>query len=110
MSAYMEMIYIDSDHQARKTRLGAIFDTDYLTLLAFRSTKRLAVPIETAKFILDCYDENEDLVDSVALSAAGFREITGQEPLTEADYRRIDAEFWAAARQTITANRKALAA
>lgn len=109
MSAYMELIFIDSEHQARKTRVGAEYDTDYLTLLAFRSTKRLAVPIETAQFILDYYDTNEDLVDSVALSAEGFRFVTGQEPLTEADYLRIDAEYWAEVRQTIRAGRKALA-
>lgn len=106
MSAYMEMIYIDSKNQARKTRVGAEFDTDHLTFVAFQSTKRLAVPMETAQFILDYYDPNGDLVDSVPLSAAGFRFITKTEPLTEADYLRIDAEYWAEVREV----RKARAA
>jgi hypothetical protein len=98
MSAYMEMIFIDSEHQARKTGIGAEFDTDRLTKLAFDSIRHLAVPIETAAFIVDYYDPDGDLADSIAVSREGFREITNQEPLSEQEYLQTDVAYWAKAR------------
>lgn len=94
MSAYMEMIYIDSEHHARKTGIGAEFDTDRLTRLAFESIRRLAVPIETAMFIVDYYEAEGGLTDTIGVTAEGFREITGRDPLDEEDYVRGDAAYW----------------
>jgi len=91
----MEMIFIDSDNHARKTGVGAIFDTPELTWAAFRSAKRIAVPMDRAEFLLDYYNRRDDLSDTIPLSRSGFEYITGQRALTDADYRRIDAEHWA---------------
>lgn len=90
----MEMIYIDSDRQARKTNVGAIMDTPMETWLAFLSAKRLDVGLEGGEFLLDYYNRKGDLADTIALSRRSFERITGQKALTDAEYREIDRAFW----------------
>lgn len=89
----MEMIYIDSDRQARKTGCGAIMDTPEQTWAAFRSVRRHEVPIEEADFLLDYYNRRGDLSDTIAISGRTFTKITGHRVLSEAEYRAIDKAF-----------------
>lgn len=91
----MEMIYIDSDGHARKTGVGAAMESNEDTWRAFRSAKRLEVPVEDAAFLLDYYNRNGDLADTISLSSTGFAQITGERVLTEDQYREIDSSYWA---------------
>jgi hypothetical protein len=90
----MEMIYIDSDRQARKTGVGAIMDTPEQTWSAFRSARRLEVPMEDAAFLLDYYNRKGDLSDTIAISREAYTRITGEPVLSEQEYREIDRAFW----------------
>jgi hypothetical protein len=103
----MEMIYIDTDRQARKTGVGAVFDTPSMTWQAFCSTRPHAVPIEEADFILDYYNRKGDLSASIPISRASFERITGERALTDAEYRALDAQFWRDMRDEVSANRRA---
>lgn len=97
----MEMIYIDANHQALKTGVGAIMDTPLLTWADFNARRAMAVPFEDAEFILDYYNRNGDLAASIPLSAEGYKAITGQPVLSEDEYRQIDHDFWARVRDEL---------
>src|SRR5687768_15589524 len=97
MSSYMEMIYIDSEHQARQTGVRAAMESNEETWRAFRSAKRLEVPIDNAAFLLDYHNRRGDLADTICLSAEGFKQITGEPVLTDDEYREIDRQYWAEA-------------
>jgi hypothetical protein len=97
-SVYMEMIYIDSEDQARHTGLGSAMDTDKGTRALFKSYRYLEVTKGAAKFLLDLYD-GSDLIDTICLDAAGFRKVTGQLPKDDEAYRKIDDDYWADARR-----------
>lgn len=92
--SYMELIFIDSKDQARKTTLALSLATNAKTWAEFQSYRRLGVDIKQAQFLLDYHNGNSDLSDTIALDADGFREITGQEPLSEAEYVEADSEYW----------------
>lgn len=97
-ASFMEMIYIDSEDLARHTNVGAAMDTDGATWAAFKRHRRHAVPYDKARFLLDYYNGKGDLSDTIALDVAGFEAITGKKARSEAEYRQIDADYWAEAR------------
>jgi len=95
----MELIYIDSDDDARQTDMRAANGSDAETWATFRSYRRYAVDIKTALFLLDYHKANNDLADTIPIDATGFKIITGQEPKSDAEYRKIDSDFWDAVRK-----------
>ncbi|PZQ24368.1 MAG: hypothetical protein DI562_17955 [Stenotrophomonas acidaminiphila] len=101
--SHMEMIFIDSDRQARKTGVGAMMDTPAKTWEAFRSVRPLEVEVEQAEFLLDYYNRNGELADTIAISRSTFERITGQKALTEQEYRDIDKSFWSDLRSELRA-------
>lgn len=94
MNSRMEMIFIDSDGQARKTGVGAVMDTPEETWRDFRSRKHLDVGFENADFILDYYNRDGDLSDSIGIKRQDFERITGEKALSESEYREIDRAYW----------------
>lgn len=106
MMSYMQMIYIDSDDNARQTGLGAAMGTNALTWAAFNSYRHLEVPESRARFLLDYYNAKGDLGDTILLDAAGFETISNEKIKTDAEYRTIDTDYWAAAREEYDAARK----
>jgi len=98
MPSYMELIFIDSDELARKTDMRSSRDTDADTWAAFRALRAYAVDIKKATFLIDYHKANNDIADTIAIDDTGFVIITGQKPKSEAAYRKIDADYWAAAR------------
>lgn len=97
MTSRMEMIYIDSDGHARQTGIGAIFDSNADTFAAFRSAKPHDVGPERAEFLLDYYNRKGDLTDTIGITRAVFERITGEQAKSDAEYRAIDAAYWASA-------------
>lgn len=95
MQSYMEMIAIDSDDQARHTNVGAAMDSNKATWAAFQSYRHLDVGADCAQFLLDYHNAKGNLADTIRLDATGFKTITGEEPKAEADYRKIDEDYWA---------------
>jgi len=100
----MEMIYIDSDGDARKTNVGAAMESNAATWKAFNMARRFDVGCKKAQFILDYYNRKGDLADTIGLDAAGFVAISGEHPKSEAEYRQIDEEFCAEARREYEAS------
>lgn len=96
-NSYMQMIYIDSDDQARHTNVAAAMETNALTWAAFRSYRHLEVSKERAQFVLDYYNAKEELAATILLDADGFARISGESVKTDAEYRQIDSDYWAAA-------------
>ena len=94
MQSRMEMLYIDSHGQARKTNVGAIFDTNAETYAAFLSAKRLDVGCQKAEFLLDYYNRRGDLSDTIGITRESFMCITGEPVLSEAEYLKIDTDYW----------------
>ncbi len=90
MSKYMEMIFIDSENQARLTGVGAEFKTDKLTVNAFESARHFDIGMKECDFILDLHEDNGDLIDSIGVSAGSFAQIAGEPVLSEAQYIAID--------------------
>jgi hypothetical protein len=90
----MEMIFIDSDDQARHTNVGAAMGSNAATWAAFRSYRFFDVGKDRAQFLLDYHNAKGDLAGTIFLDAAGFIAISGEKPKTDADYRQIDADYW----------------
>lgn len=99
MSSYMQMIYIDSDGDARQTGVGAAMETNAATRKAFNALRPLAAPFDQAAFLCDYHDRNGDLVDTIAIRRDDFTRITGEPVKSDAEYRRIDADYWREARK-----------
>ena len=87
---YMTMIFIDSNNHARLTDVGAEFESDAATVAAFESARSLDIGVEKADFILDLCADNDDIIDSIAVSAESYTEITGEPVLSEDEYIAID--------------------
>jgi hypothetical protein len=105
VTSYMEMIYIDSDNLARHTNVRTAMDTNALTWAAFNRYRSYDVPPEKACFLLDYHNAKGDLGDTICLDATGFEAITGQKTKTDAEYRKIDDDYWAVARKEYAAER-----
>lgn len=91
---YMEFTFLTESGDGYKTGVGAAMETAAATKAAFESYRSNAVDIKTAPFILDLHNENHDLLDSIAVSAETFKKISGQEVLSESEYKSYDDEFW----------------
>lgn len=94
MSSFMELIYIDIEDQARQTGLRRALDSNAATWAEFRSYRKHSVDIKQARFLLDYHNAKGDLCDTIAIDRDGFKAITGQSPLDDRAYCRIDEDFW----------------
>lgn len=110
----MEMIYVASDGYALKAGVGAAMETNAMTWAAFNSYRHLEAPKDRALilkgrplFLLDYYNAKGDLADTIRLDATGFEAISGEKIKAEAEYRKIDADYWAKARAEYDARKKA---
>lgn len=103
MQSFIEIIYIASDDQARQTNMRHAGASNAETWAAFNGLRKYGVDIKTANFLLDYHNAKGDLADTIAISAEGFRDITGQHPKTEAVYDEIDRRFWDDARSSAIA-------
>lgn len=90
--ARLEMVDVRGD-EPRLTGHGAIFDTDAETLAAFHNAKPLEVPKERGEFVIDNYDTNGDLVDSILIDAAGFTAVLGESPREPEYYALYDQTY-----------------
>jgi hypothetical protein len=95
MGMYVETLYIASDGNARKTNVGAEWETDEETRAAFNSLKRLDADPKKGDFIFDLHADNGDILDTVSLTSESFELITGEKALSEEDYCQIDDKHWA---------------
>lgn len=107
--SYMEMIYIDDSDNARQTNVRAAMKTNALTWAAFKSYRRLDVGKKRAKFLLDYYNADGDLGETICLNADGFAAISMEPVLSNAAYVQIDKKYWrdAVAERTAASVRQA---
>ena len=97
--SFLEIIYLDNDDNARKTDVVAEFDTDEEALEEFNSWRYLSVAKGKARFMLDYYNADGDLTDTLYLDEYGFRTVTGKPVLADSEYQKIDIDFWNQARK-----------
>lgn len=102
-TSFIELIYIDNGNDARQTGLRRALETDAKTWAEFQSYRRHGVDIKKARFLIDYHNARGDLGSTIAIDADGFRAITGQDPKTDAEYCKIDADYWDEARSAIAA-------
>ena len=96
---YIEMIFIDADDQARKTGVGAEFETAEETKKAFESIRPEAVDIKVADFLCDLHaSDTGELVDTIPISKETFESVTGNKALSNDEYVQFDQDYWSAAR------------
>jgi hypothetical protein len=100
MRSFMELIYIDSEEDARQTNMQAQGATDAETWRLFNSYRKHSVDIKQASFLLDYHNRKGDLADTIAIDDVGFTAITGKQPKSDAEYRNIDASFWASVQES----------
>ena len=94
MARYMEMMFIDSRNNARLTGVGAEFKSDADTTKEFEQLRCHDIGIDAGAFILDLCEESGEIVDSIAVSAESFSEITGENVLSEVEYIAYDERYW----------------
>lgn len=94
MRSYIEIIYIDSDGQARKTDMEHVGDTNAATWAEFCDLRRFDVEKDAARFLLDYHNSKGDLAGTICIDVGGFIAITGSQPKPEATYRAIDRQYW----------------
>lgn len=92
--SFMEFIYIDDAGDARQTNLRLSLNSNAATLAEFRRFRRYGVDIKQARFLLDYHNASGDMSDTIAVDAAGLTAITGQQPKPDAEYVKLDADFW----------------
>lgn len=95
---YMEMIYIDSDGDARVTNVGAAMANARETRKAFKDLKARygEGDFSSAAFLCDLHTANGDIEDTIAIRREDFTAITGEPVLSDAEYRKIDNDYNAA--------------
>jgi len=98
MARYIEMIYLGKSGDGHKTGVGVEFETNDATTKAFEQSRCHDMDINEALFIMDLHEDDETMVDSIAVSAKSFTEITGEPVLSEAEYAEFDNNYWAGAR------------
>jgi hypothetical protein len=90
---YQEII--DCRGVGHKTGKGAAWATEDEARMHFEHARTfLEVPKDRAEFLLDLHNGNDDLIDTVLLDAAGFKAITGEEPLSPEEYAAYDRSYW----------------
>lgn len=108
MESRMETFYCGPRRKVLyKTGVGAIFRSNAETWADFRSRRKLEVPSHRATFLLDYYNRHGDLAGTIYLDNAGYTAITGERVKTEAQYRKIDADYWADARKRLANTKQA---
>jgi len=92
---YLEIIDVRTG-DAHKTGIGAVFNTTKETRHNFDAARSLHTP--GGGFLLDLY-VNDDLVDTIELTAAGVEAVSGEKPVSPEYYVDYDEKFWASVRQ-----------
>lgn len=90
MSEYIEMEYIGSDGQGLYTGVGAEGVNDEESRALFERAKQQQCGEREAQYICDLRSGTGDIIDTVLLTAASYRAVTGETEKTEAGYRAIE--------------------
>jgi hypothetical protein len=99
--AELEMLYIANDGFARKA--GCFMEMpEPKAKQAVARYRKLEVAKGRARFLLDYYDDSGDLADTILLDGDGFTIITGNAVKSDAEYCKIDEDYWADVRTAIT--------
>lgn len=94
---YMKAIFVNENGDGYQTGVGADFGSEQATKEAFDSLKPEAMDGSDAPFIIDLWDSNGDLLESIGISAELYTQVTGEPVLSEEEYQKIDADYWAKA-------------
>lgn len=97
----MEVTYIDDEGHARKTNVGAIFDSDRDTQQAFESV--IPSQDEEGRFLLDLLGSDDNIIATVRISGETYARVTGEPVLTNEEYLEIDRKYWQEARARLDA-------
>lgn len=93
-AGHVEIIYIDSNGDARKTGLGAAGATWDETLECFAAAKAQQCDTKEAEFLCDLHDKEGDIIETVGLSRRSVEQISGEVAKSDDEYVRFDYDFW----------------
>lgn len=93
-SGYVEIIYIDSNEDARKTGMGAVGATWEETRRCFNVACSQQCDIESAEFLCDLHDTDGDIIETVGLTRSAVEWITGETAKSDDEYVAYDKNFW----------------
>lgn len=92
MKGHMEIVWVDLETgESRMTGIAPL-PGDGDARAFFEACRHLDVSAYV-RFLLDLYDEAGDLVDTISLSRAGFRAVTGMEPASREEYRDYEMAY-----------------
>ena len=91
---YMRAIYLGTGNDGLQTGVGAEFETPEETMAAFDSIKQRSIPISDAPFLIDLWDEEQGIIESIGVSEELYTEVTGQPVHSRAVYSQIDSDYW----------------
>src|SRR6185312_15664332 len=107
-TSYMEMIFVSKDGKsAYQTGVRAALKTNAETWVHFKKCRHFEVTERRGNFLLDYDNAKGDLAGTIRLSAEGFEIISNEKAKTEAEYREIDRQHWAKAREEFAAAKAA---
>ena len=98
---HMNAIFVNEQGEGYQTGVSADFGSEKATKEAFYSLKPEATNSREAPFIIDLWDCNGDLVESVGISAELYKRVTGEPVLSEEEYRKINSDYWAEAEKHV---------
>jgi hypothetical protein len=91
--SYFEILDIRTGNDY-KTGLSATFDSEIKALQSFNFLKSFEVEKNQAKFMIDFYDKNGDLNDTILIDLKGFRSITDRDIKSTQHYKHCDKKYW----------------
>lgn len=96
MALYLEVTFIDSDNQARKTPHGAMGKDDEETKALFEANRPFEADSETCDFLLDLKESDQSIiVDTICLNSDRVAFLIGEPVKSETEYRQFDSGYWA---------------
>ncbi len=94
---YMKAIYLGAGDDGYQTGVGAEFDTPEETKAAFDALKPRSIDVSKAPFLIDLWDEEKGILDSIGVSEELYTEVTGQQVYSAEVYKQIDRDYWSQA-------------
>ncbi len=76
---YIGVMFIDGEGYARQTGVCAEWDTNAETTAAFESLRPHSVPINRARFLVDLWDGEGHIIDTIPILIETYVRVT-QEP------------------------------
>lgn len=90
----MEGSYLGKMDVEYKTGVGAEWKNDADATEAFESIRQYEMDIHKAEFLIDLYEDDGVMIDTIAVNAENYTKITGEPVRTKAEYIKTNHKYW----------------